>query len=290
MRSFHVKRGEIAQVLHLRFNKALWSITSAIALSVALIGVLRPDIYAEVTTPAILPGVFTQDLLVIFASILSLLLLFGMQEKSRVRQIVQMGIMGFFAYAYGVYSIEQIYTLVYPAYLAVFGAAVFILAYNFSCFRHATEPPVRLRKAVLLPSAVFAVVIAVMFNAIWLGQLLPLIRNGSRLDFLYSIYIIDLSFVMPAFVIAAIMALRGAQVGLAALPVLFILGAGILSPLALGELVKPIRYDAAFTASEFWLYAVLSLAFLGATTLYLAALRSGADARSDQSGAPPPGT
>jgi Sec-independent protein secretion pathway component TatC len=50
--------------------------------------------------------------------------------------------------------------------------------------------------------------------------------------------------------------------GTIGVPALFILGFGILSPLALAELMKPARYRLPMNTGDFWLYLVLSLVFL----------------------------
>ncbi len=112
-----------------------------------------------------------------------------------------------------------------------------------------------------------------MFNFIWISQLIPLLQTGERIEYTFSVYIIDLVFVMPAFVITALQALRKHIVGIIGLPALFVQGIGILSPLALAELLKPSCYGMPLVIGEFWLYCILSMVFLILSTLYLTALR-----------------
>jgi hypothetical protein len=256
-----------------RVNKALWIGLSLLALLVSLVGVLKPEIYTPVVADHILPGVFTQDLLVILASAVTIILAVVARRESYRIHMVVLGIIGFFIYAYGIYAIEQIYNLWYPAYLALFGGSVFIFVFTFSSMTGRAAPVVELPAVTAYVSVAFAVLIAVMFNFIWFSQLIPQLQAEARREWLYSIYVIDLAFIMPGFIILSVMVLRKKLTGFVGLPALFVVGVGILSPLALAELVKPVRYGQEFIASEFWLYAVLSLAFLAFTAIYLATLR-----------------
>lgn len=78
---------------------------------------------------------------------------------------------------------------------------------------------------------------------------------------------------MPAFVISAFLAARKKAMGLIGLPALFILGVGILSPLALAEVLKPVRYDMPVNPGEFWLYSIVSMVFLFFSAIYLIAFK-----------------
>jgi hypothetical protein len=57
--------------------------------------------------------------------------------------------------------------------------------------------------------------------------------------------------------------------GLVSLPALFILGTGILAPLALAELLKPPLYGEPMDMGELLLYGILSLVFLILAAAYL---------------------
>jgi hypothetical protein len=58
------------------------------------------------------------------------------------------------------------------------------------------------------------------------------------------------------------------------LPALFVVGAGILSPLALAELIKPARYGQPIDPGGLALYGTLSIVFLGLAAHFLAAIRT----------------
>jgi multisubunit Na+/H+ antiporter MnhF subunit len=135
---------------NLTLNRILWMLIGALSLTVAVFGVIDPAIYEGVVSPTIMPGVFTQDILVIITAVLLLILTATMGRSALRKQIVILRILGF-----------------------------------------------------------------------------------------------------------------------AGLPGLFILGVGILSPLALAEVLKPVLFDTAGDPGGFWLYLILSGLFLILAVVYL---------------------
>ena len=90
-------------------------------------------------------------------------------------------------------------------------------------------------------------------------------REHNRIEFMYSIYILDLCFVMPAFFITAVMSLRKHPFGVLIAPAIMILGFFVIFPLGLNELAKPpfgmvISYGPAM--SFIFAFLMLTLAIL----------------------------
>lgn len=260
-------------IKNLSLNKTLFLFTGVIALIAAVMGVFKPEMYNPVVSTQIMPGVFTQDVLVILAAIVLIILAMWIQQDDYRKLIVIIGILGFFFYAYGIYSIEQIYTALYPLYLSILALSFYALIYSMSSLNNSAIEELKLTPVIRYGAAVYGIFIAVMFNFIWISKLIPLLQTGERIEYTFSVYIIDLVFVMPAFVISALLAIRKRAVGVIGLPALFILGTGILSPLALAELLKPLRYGMPVNPGEFWLYSILSIVFLFLSAIYLIALR-----------------
>jgi len=69
---------------------------------------------------------------------------------------------------------------------------------------------------------------------------MPQVQAGDKIEFLYSVYILDLCFIMPAFVIIGITALSKAGLGLLLIHAMFILGFTLIFSLAVSEAVKPL--------------------------------------------------
>jgi hypothetical protein len=260
-------------IKNLAFNKTLYLLTGVLSLVAAVAGVLDTGMYGPVVSARIMPGVFTQDLLVILGSLVMVGLAARMRSDDYRKAITIFGILGFLFYAYGIYAMEQLYTALYPLYLAILALSFYALAYGLASLERSAIEGLELPSILRYAAAGYGVFIAVMFNFIWIGQLIPLLQRGDRIEYTFSIFIIDLVFIMPAFVIAAVLAVRKRALGVVGLPALFIVGVGILSPLALAELLKPVRYGLAVDPGEFWLYAVLSLVFLVFAAVYLIALK-----------------
>ena len=258
---------------HVLMNRILFVSTGILSLAASLVGVIYPQIYDPVVSAKIVPGVFTQDLIAILASLILLVLAASLRQDQYRKTIVIFGILGFLFYAYGIYAMEQIYTPLYPIYLAIFGLSFFGSAYSLSSLDRSGVETLTIPSGLRYGAAGYGFLIALIFNLIWFSQLIPLLKTGERIEYTFSVYIIDLVFIMPAFVMAGVMAIRQRALGLVGLPALFIVGAGILSPLALAEVIKPSRYGLPFVPGDFWLFTILSGVFLILAVVYLLALR-----------------
>jgi hypothetical protein len=262
---------------------------AALSLVAAGSGGFDPSIYDGLVTDAIRPGVFTQDLVAIALSVVLGLLAFSGRSHPIRKRVVAHGILGFFFYAYGIYAIERIYNAFYPLYLILFGGSLFVLIHSVASVPNEATDHLTIPWWARLIGAGYGLLIAVMFNVIWFSALVPLLESGHRIDHMYSIYVIDLSFVMPAFVIASVLAWHRHPVGLMGLPSLFVLGVGILSPLALAEWIKPLRYGLPRDVGGLGLYGALAATFLILAFAFLVAMRTRSpDAVRDAADASPP--
>ncbi|MFW5941028.1 MAG: hypothetical protein ACOCXI_04465 [Chloroflexota bacterium] len=262
-----------SSIAHLTLNRTVWMLTAVATLVASIAGLVRPAIYEPVVSEAIMPGVFTQDLLAAVAAAVIIILALTIGNDSAARPIIILGLLGFLFYAYGIYAIEQVYTLFYPLYLAIFALSFYGMALGLASLQKKYWSQLSLAGWLRNGAAAYAIFVAIMFNVIWLSQLAPLLQEGNRIEYTFSIYIIDLSFIMPAMAISGILALRRHTLGIVGLPALFILGLGILSPLALAELIKPARYGLPTDPGGLWLFGSLSLIFLALTVLYLVQLK-----------------
>jgi phosphoglycerol transferase MdoB-like AlkP superfamily enzyme len=120
-------------------------------------------------------------------------------------------------------------------------------------------------------SAYISILIALLFNFLWIMQLIPLLMQNQKIEFLYSIYILDLCFVMPAFIIVAILALRKKPLGVVLAPFMFIMGFFVIFPLGLGEIAKPYYQQAANSSSMIMSFG-LSAMFILLAGLHLKSL------------------
>ena len=262
---------------NLAILKPLFVVIAGLAFLASAAGVLFPRMYDPVVPASIQPGIFTQDLVVAIGSLVAMALAAGLGPRDVRKAVTILGILGFFFYAFGIYGIEQVYTPLHVVYLAVWAASFYALAYGLVSLDGDEiarwELPSWLRRG----AAGYGILVAVVFNVLWIGQLIPLIRSADRIEYLFSVYVIDLVFIMPAFAIAAVLALRRRWLGVVGIPALFVLGVGILSPLALAEWLKPVRYGMPTDAGGLALFGGLAASFLAFTGIYFAAWRPVAD-------------
>jgi hypothetical protein len=146
------------------------------------------------------------------------------------------------------------------------------MVYDLAKIRPEILQKVQLPGLIRNVSAGFSLLVAVVFNILWIIALLPLVQTGEKIEFLYSIYILDLCFIMPAFVIIGILAIKKARLGLLLIPSMFILGFTLIFSLVVSELVKPL-YNLTFTLSGLGPSLVLSILFLILTVLHLQKLK-----------------
>ena len=152
----------------------------------------------------------------------------------------------------------------------IFALSFWALLYGGSGLRCAGGAA--LPKVLRLVSASGALLQPLIFYPLWIAMLLPLMASGDQIDSLYSIFILDLCFIMPAFLILSVLTYRSRDIGLLLLPALYILGFTLIFSLALGELVKPLFNDPVNLPS-FAVSLVLSLFFLVVGFLHLTRLR-----------------
>jgi len=259
-------------VRNLVANKILWLLTGLLSLMAALFGVVNPAVYRNLVNTEITPAVFGQDLLTIAASVTILLLAVRIKNGDSKKQIVILGLLGYLFYAYGIYVIERIYNMLYYLYLAIFGLSFWSIIYNTANILPETLQKVQLPRLMRKVSATFSLLVAVVFNVLWIIQLLPLVQSGEKIEFMYSIYILDLCFIMPAFIILGIMTIMKKGAGLLLTPAMFIFGFTLIFSLAVSEMVKPL-YDLEISMSALLPSLILSLLFLILAFLHLRELK-----------------
>ncbi len=230
---------EVKMIGDIRLPKALWGGTAVLAFLAALAGVLSRDIYVGLFPPDFLPGAFPQDVLTILVSILLIILAAITKGGDVKRQVVAIGLLGSLFYIYGIFTIERVYNSFYLVYAAVFALAFWSIVISLAGFTSRTFANLSLSDRILRTSAISSLLIAALFTFLWVMALIPLMRDHNRIEYLYSIYILDLCFVMPAFVITALMSFRRNPLGILMTPAMMILGFFVIFPLGLNELAKP---------------------------------------------------
>ena len=256
-------------IKNLRTNKILWYSAAVISMAVAIIGIINTGIYEDVTTDKVMPGVLSQDVFTVILSALVLVLGYSIKEEDTKKQTLMIGVMGYLFYGYGIYSIEQLYNVLYLFYLAVFGISAYALVYFIHSLEWDKIEDITAPKWVRISSLAFLIITPMIFIPLWTSQLLPLMQTGDKIEFLYSVYILDLSFIMPAFLIIAYQLFKKNKSGYLFTPSIFIVGLMVLAPLSLGEAFRQLIYGQSMDMAMFGLFLVFSLIYLALTVVNL---------------------
>lgn len=252
----------------------LWAATGGLALIASAMGALDPALYDGLMPASVLPGAFGQDVTTIVAA-LGLIALAAFDGVRARGQLVALGLVGYLFYAYGVLVIERTFNELYLGYVAVFALAAWTLvaaAVTIGRARPAVPTPPAWARATIVAGAALP---PLVFIPLWVSALVPLMAERRQIDSLYSIYILDLAVIMPAFLIAAVLCLLRRAAGLLLAAVLFVLGAVLMLSLmasalagplfhrgvSLPAVLPPLLLTALFTG-----LAVLSLRFAGGRT------------------------
>ena len=255
-------------IKNLKINKILWLLVSCLSLISALTGVFNPNIYSKVISNNILPGVIAQDAITIIVGLLLLFLCWKTNEAELKKQIIAISLLGYLFYAYGIYVIERLYNSFYLLYMAIFALSFWSIVYGLSHINSDVLQNLRASKLVRYLSAGYLVFIALLFYPKWMGELFPLMQTGEKLDFLYSIFILDMVFVLPASIIIAILIIQRKALGMILAPLFFFKGFTLLFSVGLGEIFKPF-YNQTFNPGEAAFYLILSVVFLALALLIL---------------------
>lgn len=261
---------------NLKINKIIWSIIALMSLAASLVGIINQDIYVKVVSNTYIPGVISQDCLTIILSAIALLLIISIRENEGKKQIVILGIVGYIFYAYGIYVIEQLYTVLYLLYIAIFGLSFYSIIFSIISLNKNMLKKIILSRFMKNISIVFLLFVPSLFYPLWTSKIIGLIKISQKLEFTFSVFILDLCFIMPLFIIVAIMLIKNIDLGIFLAPTLLIKGFTVLFPVGIGEFLKPL-YQQSMDMAGASFYIGLSIVFLLLTVFYLRNLKLNAE-------------
>jgi hypothetical protein len=253
-------------------SRLAWMLAGGLAVLLGCWGVVAPDVYDRLIAPGTRPGALSQDVISVVAGVA----LCGLALRRRTTRpkegLVALGLLGYLFYGYGIYVIERVYNVLYLGYLALFATAFWSLAFGAMSAGRSLGPGAHLDRRTRRWSAAGSVLQPLIFYPLWISMLIPLLARRDQIDSLYSIFILDLCFIMPAFLIVAVGTVTDRGAALVLAPVMFVLGAALILSLALGELVKPF-FGAKVTLSGLLPPVALTVLFAVLGALHLTRLR-----------------
>jgi hypothetical protein len=255
-------------ITNLSISKKIWFFLAFLALITATIGIIDLNLYEKLVSAEYLPGVISQDLITIVISVIIMILSIKIKNHDSKKQLVILGLIGYLFYAYGMYVIERFYNPLYFIYMIIFGVSFYSIIFNLNNINQKDSREIQIPERTRKYSIGLLLVIPTIIYPLWTSMLIPLVQTGEKIEFLYSIFILDLCFIMPMFLIIAFKTFKKESFGFLLSPSLFILGFTILLPVAFGEVIKLIMNTSIdFEGGIFFL--VLSTIFLIFSIYYL---------------------
>jgi hypothetical protein len=210
---------------------------------------------------AFLPGTLSQDVVSLLAGLAVLVTGRAIRRGSARAWLVWLGLLGYLFYAYSVYAFERVYSLQFLTYVAIVGLTLWAVILFFARADLQRLEAVTSRPLPRRSVAVYLLVLAATFAALWLSQVVPAI-GAQRPPDGSTIFVLDLSFFLPLLVVEAGLLLRrrplGDALGVPVLVLMSLIGASVL----LGALLAPL-FGHPFDPGGLVVYALLGLVSAG---------------------------
>lgn len=187
----------------------------AFGTAAAAAGLFAPELYRDAAS--VLPQAMGQDAVTLFVIVplLGIATTF-MWRGSLGGRLLWLGSLGYMAYAYGTYALWARWNPLFLLYVAVFGLSLYAVALGLvrtDAARVALAVRGRIPTRLI---AGFLVATAVLVSALWLAEQVTALVSGVVPPSIVQleagtnvVHVFDLGIVMPAFVIAAVLLLRG---------------------------------------------------------------------------------
>ena len=197
----------------------VWSgVLAPLVLTTSIAGLADASVYAEETENWALQAQ-GQDWGNLLAVVVLVVAALRHRRGSQRAGLVWLGTVLYLIYAFVVYAFALHLNHLFLVYVAVLGVSAWALIFTVNGIRHpAPRYPQGHARAL---AAWLIIAIGVMFAGLWLSELVPALLTGTvpaSLEeaglWVNPIHVIDLSMVLPAFVIAGIGALQNREHGL----------------------------------------------------------------------------
>ena len=180
---------------------------TALSLYAALASILEPTIYGDLLAAGTIDeqsrrGALSQDIVTAALAFVYALVLFGYLRNRRPGDLIALvGGLGYFFYAYGLYSIEAYYTVLYPLYLLIFGISLWGVVLGFLELRPILTAGVVMTRRRRVSIAAFLLLIPLLLVPVWMVLMMQMISEHSA-QTAYGVFLLDLTVVFPALLLA----------------------------------------------------------------------------------------
>jgi len=188
-------------------------LVSIMSLFSALLGFFYKNLYENVILTGVfkttfVPGTISQDIIAIASSfIMFILILLYLKTEDNRLLISIIGLLSFYFYGYGIFVISAIFTSIYLVYMAIFSLSILGMIIGICGFTDEYIKSLFLPKWIRICGIAFLSMIVLIFMSIWIIDLIPYTKNHTVPEF-YAVYILDLCFILPLFIVIIYMLIK----------------------------------------------------------------------------------
>jgi hypothetical protein len=221
-------------------------LVSVLVAVTSLAGILLEQIYARETAAWAVQAV-AQDYANLAVVALLLVSTYSVRSGSLRGYLVWLGAYLYLVYAFAIYAFAVHFNFLFLAYVAVLGLSFYTLVGGLAAADPAAFAPALLGNPRARAAGLLLFVIGAMFGLLWLSEIVASLLAGTVPASLAEaglrtnpVYVLDLAFLLPGMIAAAVLLRRGAFVGyLMAVPLLVFsaaMGLGIVIVFGLSAL------------------------------------------------------
>ena len=191
-----------------------------------------------------------------------LLLTAGLTQRGSIcARLVWMGTLVFLLYNFVIYAMAVHFNALFLAYCGILGGSFYALVGSLPSLSPADVAGAYSPRAPVKSMAAVLCLIALIFAALWLGEIIPALISGRTPKSLADaglitnpVHILDLSFVLPGLIVTAIQLLRRRAVAFVLAPVLMVFCVLMTVAIAgmMGAMVRG-NFAADYTMAAFFL-------------------------------------
>lgn len=197
----------------------VWSaLISVLVVLASVAGLIDPQVY-ELETENWATQAQGQDLGNLLAVVVLVVAALRYHQGSQRAGLVWLGTLLYLIYAFIVYAVAVHLNYLFLVYVAVLGMSAWAVIFNVNDVRGSGIRYSQGRSRTVAASVIIAT--GIMFAGLWLGELVPTLLTGevptSLTDaglWVNPIHVIDLSMVLPGFIVSGVAALQGRDHGL----------------------------------------------------------------------------